>query len=154
MSRSRKTSTFSLGQTTTLTLSGRRKSTQLAATICKAASEVEDGPKLACRSQRWSALYSWALVVAMIIVHHDPPSTIPARLLLRDCGSSLAVACIPDGRCMFRNATSRLFPTTPLNDVQKQPTQAAISQPASVCTSRRAAVCCTAPPHLHPGAFC
>ena len=27
-----------------------------------------------------SALYSWVFVVAMIIVHHDPPSTIPARL--------------------------------------------------------------------------
>ena len=91
-------------------------------------------------------LYSWVLVVAMIIVHHDPPSTIPARLCFVTVGPQLPVACIPDDASFgtphraFSPPTSTMLRNNLLTPVN--------SQPASVCTSRRAAVCCTAPPHL------
>lgn len=59
-------------------------------------------------------------LVAMIIAHHDPPSTISSATLLRDCGSSSGSGVHSgrcDGRCKFRNATSRLSPPQNLNDV-------------------------------------
>jgi hypothetical protein len=59
-------------------------------------------------------------LVAMIIAHHDPPSTISSATLLRDCGSSLAVACIPDDAtddASFGTPHRAFSPPHNLNDV-------------------------------------